>query len=276
METNLKSLEKIRPEIYYLDPNPKGSPVVLLLHGLGADSSSWGYQIPILSEANMRPICVDLPGFGKSPIMERNWKISKITGQVADLTKGLTSSCIVVGISMGGTVALQLCLDYPELVERLVLVSTFATLKPKHLHEWIYLSSRYIKARLQGVNAQAEMVAKRIFPNPNQNSLRGILVDQIHQANPTAYVSAMRALRFFDVRKRLNEISVPTLVISGGNDTTVPLENQTEMTNKIHGARQIIIPGGGHAIIADQPDIFNQVLLDFLSDGKPGSLSSNS
>ncbi len=262
---------------YFQDPNPAGKPLVLLLHGLGADSTSWGYQIPLLVGMKMRPISVDLPGFGKSIYTGRNWKIRLIASDIADLIRSLTSSTItVVGISMGGTVALQLCLDYPELVERLVLVSTFATLRPKRVHEWIYLISRFIRANLRGVNAQAEMVAQRIFPNPEQEILRETLVQQIHQADPNAYVSAMRALGIFNVTKRLHEISIPTLVISGKDDTTVPLENQNELANKIHGAQQVVIPGGGHAIIAEQPELFNQILFEFFAGKAGGSLSLSS
>ena len=58
---------------HYLDFNPEGKPAVLLLHGLGADSTSWGYQIPLLSEAGFRPIVPDLPGFGKSIAGHNHW-----------------------------------------------------------------------------------------------------------------------------------------------------------------------------------------------------------
>lgn len=252
-------------QLHFLDPNPTGDPLILLLHGLGSDSTSWGFQVPVFTDAHMRSISVDLPGFGKSRFGGRNWKIRLIARQLSSLIRSFgPSPCIVVGISMGGTVALQLCLDYPDLVSRLVLVSTFATLRPKRLHEWVYLISRFIRANLRGVNAQAEMVAQRIFPNPNQVFLRETLVQQIHQADPKAYVSAMRALGLFDVTKRLNAISVPTLVISGKEDTTVPLENQHLLAKKIRGAQHVIIPGGGHAIIAEQPVMFNKVLQDFL------------
>jgi 3-oxoadipate enol-lactonase len=266
MQTEVKSLkETITTHFHFLDPNPTGEPIILLLHGLGADSTSWGYQIPALTGSNMRPISVDLPGFGKSIYNRRNWKMRAIADEMAEFIRGFTSSnCTVVGISMGGTVALQFCLDHPDLVDRLVLVSTFATLRPERLYEWVYLINRFIKANLRGVNAQAEMVARRIFPNPEQKLLRETLLQQIRQANPKAYVSAMRALGFFDVTKRLNEISIPTLVVSGSDDSTVPLENQTKLAAKIRGAQQVIIPGGGHAIIAEQPILFNQVLLDFL------------
>jgi len=264
-----KETFKENPANYFpfLDPNPTGEPLVLLLHGLGSDSTSWDYQIPALIGANLRPISVDLPGFGQSIYNGREWKIPRIAGMTAELVRSITAStCFVVGISMGGTIALQLCLDYPELVDRLVLVSTFATLRPKRLHEWRYLISRFISANLHGVNAQAEMVAQRVFPNAKQELMRKTLIRQICQADPKAYKSAMNALCFFDVRKRLHEISNPTLVISGKEDTTIPLENQSELARKINNAQQVIIPGGGHAIIADQPELFNKVLLDFLKN----------
>ncbi|MBE3067962.1 MAG: alpha/beta fold hydrolase, partial [Chloroflexi bacterium] len=54
-------------KLHYLDPNPAGHPAVLLLHGLGADASSWTLQLPALTGAGFRPIATDIPGFGQSP-----------------------------------------------------------------------------------------------------------------------------------------------------------------------------------------------------------------
>jgi 3-oxoadipate enol-lactonase len=250
--------------IYYLDPNPAGHPVVILLHGLGAEASSWGYQLDSLVEAGMRPLAIDIPGFGKSKFKGTSWSFSGLSQLVFSFLEHLSIiKPVVVGISMGGILALQFTLDYPKDIDKLVLVNSFATLRPNTINGWLYMLKRYIKASLRGSISQADMVAQRIFPRPEQYMQRKILIEEIQQADPQVYKAAMRALGFFDARRRLIEINLPTLIISGKNDTTVPLENQAQLL-KISGAKRIIIPDGGHAIIADQPERFNHALLDFI------------
>ncbi len=177
---------------------------------------------------------------------------------------------VVAGISLGGVVALQLALDFPQMVQRLVLINTFACLRPKRFDEASYLLGRFVVANLRGKEYQAETVAKRLFPQPEQEGLRRELVQRILQADERVYRQAMQSLALFDARKRLHEIKMPTLIISGENDTTVPLPNQMELVNGIAGAEHVVIPDAGHAVIADQVVRFNQVLL--ILSQKPGVL----
>ncbi len=252
-------------DMYYEDPNPNGKPAVLLLHGLGADSASWSYQTPVLLSQGMRPIIPDIPGFGKSRYVNKRWSIPGVTVELAGLVTDLSATPLVlVGISMGGTLALQLALDFPQCIERLVLVNTFASLRPRRFSELSYLAIRFLRANLIGVKAQAEMVAWRIFPRSNQAELRKMLIESIHHSDPAVYRAAMRSLGLYNVTKKLGKIRNPTLVITGTEDSTVPLAAQADLAEKIPGAKQVFIPGGGHAVTVDQPERFNQVMLDFL------------
>jgi pimeloyl-ACP methyl ester carboxylesterase len=237
----------------------------VLLHGLGANSSSWQLQMPDLLDRGFRPIAPDLPGFGKSRQSGGRWSIRYAAQAVASLLNHLQAAPLhVVGISMGGTVALQLALDYPRLVKKLVLVSTFARLWPESLGGWLYFAQRALLVWGRGLESQAQYVASRIFPGEGQQELRQALIEQIMQANPSVYKQAMRSLGLFNVQGRLGEIQAPTLVITGEADTTVPVHNQRPLVDKIPGARQIIFPDAGHALCVEQPERFNQVLLDFL------------
>ena len=251
--------------IYYLDYNRNGNPTVLLLHGLGVDGSSWGYQIPALCQADYRPIAPDIPGFGRSDFRGRRWSIREAAGEINSLLDKLfLGSVVVVGISMGGVIALQLVLDYPEKTNKLVLINTFASLRPKRFDEMAYLVSRFAIANLRGINYQSKIVAQRLFPKPEQAELRQELVDRIRLSDPRVYRAAMRSLGLFNVRKRLGTINVPTLVISGAKDTTVALKNQMELVQGIPGAKHIVVEESGHAVIADQPDHVNRHLIEFI------------
>ncbi len=251
--------------VFCYDPAPQNERPVLLLHGLGADGRSWGFQMPALIEAGFRPLAPDLPGFGRSPVSQRQWEIPSITTQVIDWLEGEISKPLpVVGISMGGAIALQMALTRPDMASQLVLVNTFACLRPRTARSLAYLMRRFVLATVRGSASQAGMVANHLFPNPDQIELRQAITRLILESDPKVYRTAMRALALFDARKDLGKVHVPTLVITGALDTTVPREVQDELACKIPGARQVIIPEARHAAVADQSGRFNAVLLAFL------------
>ena len=251
--------------LYYLDPNPCGAPAVLLLHGLGANSSSWGLQFAPLIEAGFRPVAADAPGFGQSRYDGHGWSLRRVSDELAGLLDELAVDPIdLVGLSMGGVIAQRFVLDHPARVRKLVLASSFAALRPETLAGWLYLLRRVMLVSSQGIPTQARFVAERLFPGDDQRPLRELLVEQIIQADPRAYRAAMRALGWFDSRRRIGKITVPTLVITGAVDGTVSPVVQGQLAAKIPGARQVIVAGAGHAVSVDHPDEFNRALLEFL------------
>ncbi len=252
-------------DLFHLDPSPNNKPAVFLLHGLGTEAGSWIYQIRALQQAGFRPVVPDLPGFGQSKFMGEKWSIAEAAGEICMLADRLGIERFhLAGISMGGTIALKTTIDHPERVCSLILINTFATLRPKRLSELYYLIRRYIRARVKGAGAQAELTASRIFPQPGQEDLRRELVRHIRQTDPDVYKTAMRELGLFDIRKLLQDIHIPTLVISGENDTTVPLENQRDLVIGIPDSRYVLIRNAGHGVIIDQPDAVNEKLVEFL------------
>jgi pimeloyl-ACP methyl ester carboxylesterase len=252
-------------KVFYLEENPQGKPGVLLLHGLGANSASWQLQIPVLAQAGFHVLAIDTPGFGQSQPKKGAANPQQSAVLLSSLLQRNSSLPVhLVGISMGGAQALQLALDYPERIDRLVLVNTFAHLQIARPALLPYFVLRFILVHTLGLEVQARQVAKRIFPNPGQTHLRQELEREVQQADPGAYRAWMRALARFDVRKRLPEIQSPTLVITGSDDTTVAYPNQQELARCIPGAKHTLIQGAGHAVTIDKPDEFNQALLGFL------------
>jgi 3-oxoadipate enol-lactonase len=167
---------------------------------------------------------------------------------------------------MGGVIAQQLLFEFPQMVHKLVLVNTFTVLRPDNLSGWAYLVGRFVMVHTVGLPTQAKVVARRIFTLAEQEELRQMLITTITQSDPHAYRAAMRALALFDSRKRLSEINVPTLIITGDRDTTVPPPRQKLLVDGIPGARQVIIPVAGHAVIVEQPEAFNRELMAFLNE----------
>lgn len=253
--------------LYYLEYNPAGEPAVLLLHGLGATCDSWQLQIPALTRAGFHVIAPDARGFGRSPYQGGKSDVQEWVRDLWELLDSLPQKGLptrVVGISMGGVFALQLALERPDLIGKLVLINTFARLRPKSPRIWWFFLVRFLLAHTIGIPTQARAVAKRLLPRPEQEVLRQALIDQILQADPRAYRAAMRALAFYNASHRLAEIQIPTLVITAENDSTVPPELQKELACGIPGARHEIIPNAGHAAIVEQPELINRILVDFL------------
>ncbi len=253
--------------IHYLEHNPQGHPPVLLLHGLGSCGEDWVLQVTPFTAAGYRLIAADARGFGRSSYPGGGLTVRQMAEDMARLLEGIQAApAHVVGISMGGTLALQLALDHPDLVRRLVLVNTFARLRPRSLRGWAYVLLRGVLVHTLGLPTQARMVARRIFPKPEQAPYREVLYQRITQTNPAAYRAAMRALVRFDVMDRLGEVRAPTLVVTGSEDTTVPPEEQAHLVRGIPNVRQVVIEGGGHAVILDHAEAFNQAVLDFLGE----------
>jgi pimeloyl-ACP methyl ester carboxylesterase len=250
--------------INYKDENPGGQSSVLLLHGLGANSSSWSLQIPDLAAAGFRVIVPDTPGFGQSPYLKKFASASDWASALAEFLRSLEiERTDVVGISMGGVQTLQLALDYPQFVNKLVLVNTYSHLNAIDLRVLPYYLVRTLLIYALSPRSQARMVAKRLFPDPSQHELRDELISQIGQADPGGYRASVRILSRFNVTDRLHEINAPTLVITGDKDTTVPPEVQSLLVKKIPCSTQVRL-SAGHAASVEIPDQFNQVLLKYL------------
>lgn len=251
--------------IFYQDFNPSGSPEILLLHGLGANGDSWQLQVPALSAAGYRVIVPDMRGFGRSSCPDGPNNPSIMALDMINLMKRLSSSRYHLnGISLGGTVALQMVILNPNMLDSLTITNAFAKLRPRNLSQWFFYGFRLVLAHLIGIETQAKYVAKRLFPKPDQEFYRTAFIAQVSQSNPHGYRAAMRSLALFDVTPAIQDINIPTLVITGANDTVVPPEIQAELASRIPGARHLTIQHAGHAVTIEAAEQYNQVFLDFI------------
>jgi pimeloyl-ACP methyl ester carboxylesterase len=259
---------KLAPKLIlnYLDENPQGAPTVVLLHGLGAASRSWTLQIPALTGAGFRVIAPDQRGFGDSTYPGGSYRIEDLAADVsALLAVAGVQKTYLVGISMGGAVALSLVCDYAQFIQKAVLANTFARMRPTKPASLYYYTLRFVLVYTRGLKSQARTVSQHIFPKPEQTDLRRMLVEEISRSNSAGYRAAFIALARFNRMRSLAQVKTPILVVTGERDTTVPPANQRHLVVGIPSARQVIIPDAGHAVIIDQPDLFNNAMLDFFS-----------
>lgn len=243
---------------------------ILLLHGLGVYGASWAYQVQALSTAGYASFSPDLPGFGKSPAIGTWWSVDAAGAEMLRLLdQEQINRTVLCGLSMGGAVALHMALTYPERVTGLVLINTFAALRPASISEVVYFLKRGLWSFIVSPSSQARLVAERIFPKPDQDEWREFLIESIRASDPRMYRQAMIALGRFNVTRRLEKLQCPVMVITGKNDTTIPPVVQRKMAEQIPDAERYEIDDAGHGVIVDHYDAVNQLLLKFMAQVYP-------
>lgn len=171
----------------------------------------------------------------------------------------------VVGLSLGACVGLALALRAPERVRSLALVNAFARLEPPDAAGALRLAFRLILLATAPMRTVAALVARGLFPKPEQADLYRAAVVSLSRTARRVYLESLAALAAFDVRDRLARIAQPTLVVAGERDRTIARAATEALARGIPGARFALVADSGHASHYDQPDAFNRLVLEFLS-----------
>ena len=168
---------------------------------------------------------------------------------------------------MGGTIALQYALDYPADLSRLVVLASFAGL-PEQMAQTVAAQRAYVESHTLREIAE-ERVGAAFTANADQD-LRAWMVDMIAGGDKQGYLRQATTTFAFDVRDRLDEITVPTTIIHGEKDATVPVARGEELAKAIRGATLHVIAGEGHFANVQVPGKVNPLLADAL--GVPAEL----
>lgn len=171
----------------------------------------------------------------------------------------------VVGLSLGGCVGLALALHAPARVRTLTLVNAFARLRPADTGATLRMALRGLLLATAPMSAVAALVARSVFPRPEQDALRQAAAMSLARTSRRAYVAAAAALTRFDARASLERVRCPTMVVAGTDDRTVAIDAKDALARAIPGARWVVVPDSGHVTNADQPAAFNELLKEFLA-----------
>jgi|tagenome__1003787_1003787.scaffolds.fasta_scaffold20546847_2 3-oxoadipate enol-lactonase len=226
---------------------------VVLSGSLGATGEMWDAQAEALRGFDV--VRVEHPGHGGAP-MEDVRDVRALARRVLDLVQ--VERFLFVGLSLGGAVAMHVAFEAPERVERLVLAATsprFGTAET-----W---DERIALVRSGGMEAVADAVLPRWFTPAFRDvqRFRAMLV----ATPPDVYVRYCEILREYDVRGRLDEITVPTLAIAGAEDPTSPPEHLEAIAAGIADAHVVVIPNGAHLLNVERANEFNDALLAHLA-----------
>lgn len=241
---------------------------VLLLHAFPFSSSMWSYQFEALEE-RYRVIAPDLPGFGQSPPPADPSKAS-IDGW-ADLLAELLIALDVgkvhlVGLSMGGYLAMAFLRKHADLVSSVVLADT----RPKADDSDVWQRRTDQQTQLREGDP-LENLAKPLSESllAKASLERPELVEYVQQlmvANSReGWIGALEAMKNrSDSLSTLRGLQLPTLVIVGESDRVTPLVEATLIQSLVKDAELVEIPDSGHLTALENPDVFDEVLLEFL------------
>jgi 3-oxoadipate enol-lactonase len=242
-------------------------PPVLLLQGLGCDAHGWFFQRMTLARY-YRCIALDNRGVGKSGAPSGPYSIEQMARDaVSVLDAEGVASANVMGISMGGVVSQLLAIKYPERVRSLILAATACRhqgWRVQLLARWQYLAVHHGMAKLAPAVVPwfvGERARRWLGPTAS------LTVRAILPSSARAFASQLEAiLEVPDELRVLHAgVHIPTRIVVGAADQLTPPADSEELAARLPRAELTVIPGAGHALIAEAPVQFNHAALSFLS-----------
>lgn len=242
----------------------QGSPL-LLLHGLGGSHEMWLSIFPDLARA-YRVIAADHRGHGASDKPRGPYTIPLFASDWLALMDALrVDRAHVVGLSMGGAIAMHLALARPERVASLALVDTWGFPHPDFL---ALLRRRLERLAAGDLAAYAEEAIPQVYSPAFIAANPQALADyraRVTRLDPDSLRAAVGACMTHDMRGRVGEIRTRTLVMVGSEDRLLPPYHSEYLARSIPGARLAVIQGSGHIPHLEQPSEFLKRLTGFLA-----------
>ena len=276
----LKRIEINGVPINYVDVGSGAEDPVVLVHGLGGQWQNWLENIPRLAQER-RVVALDLPGHGLTPKPESEDITISGYGRCVDAfcEKLGLPEVDLVGNSMGGFVAAEVAIQFPQRVSRLVLVSAAGITSADTLQAPILTFGRVATALATNSAARHRRLASRPITRHLALALvarhpRLLKADLAYEgffkgAGKGGFDDALRACLEYDFRDRLPDVKVPTLIVWGEKDSIIPVRDADEFERLIDDSRKVVMKDTGHIPMAERPQAFNDVLVEFLAETGP-------
>ena len=256
-------------------------PVVVLVHGHSLDLRMWKYQVGPLVDMGYRVIRYDVRGHGRSMVTPSGYTWDNYSQDLTELLDRLNvekpaeeplavDSVHVVGLSMGGGIALKFALDHPERVLSLTLVDS--TLPGFGYSEEFAASIRALREAV-AVEGKEAAFARLWLNNAMFDGVRRYperfaeVVEMVAGFQAAEYLVGSETPGYVqpDLAARLGEVTAPTLVVAGQDDIPDFVIIATLMEANIPGARRVELAGCGQLPPMEDPVAFNRTLLEFLA-----------
>jgi 3-oxoadipate enol-lactonase len=242
-------------------------PPLLLIMGMSGTLRHWGDPLLGRLRDSFETIVYDHRGVGDSTRMSEPFSIAQLADDAAALMEALDLGWAhVVGISMGGMVAQELALRYPERLRSLVLGCTYAG------GESGALASEAVMRKLaegmasgdreRAIRAAWEVNVSPSFASDEQNYARFLEIGRANAVPVAVILEQMRAVVEHNTSERLQDITAATLVAHGTEDQMLPVSNAYAIAERIPNARLEIFEGVGHMFFWEEPERSAQLVLE--------------
>jgi 4,5:9,10-diseco-3-hydroxy-5,9,17-trioxoandrosta-1(10),2-diene-4-oate hydrolase len=250
---------------------------VILVHGIGGSVEAWRLNIGALAE-HYRVYALDLVGSGQTDKPSVSYSLPYLAQFVNDFlgTQNIDRACLI-GHSLGGGVTLQFAIQFPDKVEKLVLVNSAGLGKDVHLMfrlptlpfigEWLSRPSRKGTAKfLKECYHDPALVTDELVEFSYQRAAQpGAQQSFLSTVRTLGSLRGLRDDVLCSVVDNLNNIAVPTLIIWGQQDNILPVAHAQVAADKIPNAQLHIFDQCGHCPPEECPDRFNELVLEFLA-----------
>lgn len=240
--------------------------LVVMLHGVGGNRRNWYGQIAALAP-HYRAVAWDARGYGDSEDYAGDFVFEEVS---ADLCRVLdyfgSSRAHLIGLSMGGNIALDFAIRWPERTASLVLANTdrgMQHIPSPERDDFVRLRAAPILTGVALKDLAGPIVDSLLGPQAS-SACRAEMIDSILRLHRESYLKAVMATVEFDMVGKLGEIAAPTLVIVGSEDRLTPVREAVGLSSEIAGSEIAIIDGAGHLSNLEKPEQFNQTVLAFL------------
>jgi pimeloyl-ACP methyl ester carboxylesterase len=248
-----------------------GTPVVFI-HGIGASMYGWRYALPAVVAAGYRGVAFDNRGFGFSDKPAHGYSNAAYAHLVVALLDSLgISSAVLVGHSMGGAIAAEVALRYPDRVRGMVLIGAagYGVRWPGVLKiaRWRFLGAIATRFRGRWITGR---ILRSTFANPGKVTEAD--VDQYYAPVPDpdfgrALRGVLREFRFDSLSGRLGSVQTPTLILWGDADRWISVRDGSRFARELPRSEFVLVAHTGHDAAEESPDHVNRLLLDYLKEG---------
>lgn len=241
--------------------------LLILMHGIGGNRTNWTRQVEAFS-SRYHVVAWDARGYGKSDDYDGPLDFHSFACDLRDLLDHFgVEKAHICGLSMGGRIAQDFYLHFPERVKTLGLFATFSGFKRLNKEE----QERFVRLRLKPLVEDgkepkdiAPVVAKTLIgPDADPKHFQQ-LVESMEALHKESYVKTIQATTQYEKALQLEDINVPTLLIFGENDSLTPPAIGERMETRIADCEYVEVPRSGHLINIEEADIFNETLMSFL------------
>ena len=256
-------------KMYYREAG-EGFPLMALM-GLGANSDWWSPEIIRELSSHYRLVMPDNRGAGRTECPEENWTIENNADDTIALmdTLGIEKAHLM-GVSMGGSIAQAVAINYPDRIEKLVLNCTLCgfTNGVPPCDETMNMLGAFATGDLsieETAHKTTELLYSQHTFETNPELLEGFV--QIYSLAPISQEGLMKQMTAglrFDSHDRLQRIKAPTLIMAGMDDILIPPENSDILYENIPDARLIKFAPAAHGFLAEVPE-FTAIVKDFLA-----------